>query len=104
MFIMTLPGLERGERLTNMAVRWFQSKALLDLLLGTMGELQEQVAKEGGWTVGIGIYIMVTVTVHIVIVMSTFVVFLNIILSTIFLPFSRSFGRVGHILSVYIVS
>ncbi|XP_061108473.1 coiled-coil domain-containing protein 171-like isoform X4 [Conger conger] len=40
-------GQERGARRSDMALRWFQSKALLDLVLSTVGELQEQVTKEG---------------------------------------------------------
>ncbi|KAJ8269620.1 hypothetical protein COCON_G00122270 [Conger conger] len=39
-------GQERGARRSDMALRWFQSKALLDLVLSTVGELQEQVTKE----------------------------------------------------------
>ncbi|XP_064198173.1 coiled-coil domain-containing protein 171-like [Anguilla rostrata] len=39
-------GQDRGERHTSLALRWFQSRALLDLVLSTVGELQELVAKE----------------------------------------------------------
>ncbi|KAJ8262193.1 hypothetical protein GJAV_G00163560 [Gymnothorax javanicus] len=38
-------GQDRGERLSNMALHWFQSKALLDIFLSTVGELQDLMAK-----------------------------------------------------------
>ncbi|KAJ8383020.1 hypothetical protein SKAU_G00037980 [Synaphobranchus kaupii] len=39
-------GQDRAERHTSMALHWFQSKGLLDLVLSTVGELQESVTKE----------------------------------------------------------